>query len=132
MVLLRTKRGGNLSLHKVVIYLPQFMVDYINLYSLANKKRRGTLITNVLRDWYDGVYEVETEDILIDIVVHELQNQWDLVQRTAKTRKRFADFDEFLDQAEAELGTSSYGAHPKLNANVVKSIIRILDEKNKR
>ena len=67
--------------------------------------------------------------MIIYLIVENVQNQWELLQRADKTKSKYISFDDFLDQLETEL---SSGKKPQINSETAKTIIRILDEKNKR
>jgi len=128
MVLLRTKTGKKAPC-KVHAYLPEYMLDYLNLYALAMGKFRSKILLGLVEDWYSLAIEDKTEEMLIDLIVENVQNQWEMLQRAAKTKSKYISFDDFLDQLETEL---SSGKKPQINSETAKTIIRILDEKNKR
>ena len=129
MALFRTKYDKS-RVYRVIIYLPEHVALYLNLYALAEGNARTQTVRALVETWYRETSERMTEEMLIDKVITRAEIQWDVIQSVARTKAQYESFDDFLDQLEKELSREK-GNVAKIDQSIIHTIIRRLDEKNK-
>ncbi len=106
-------------------YLPQPLVDYLNLYAFACDRTKSDLLRDAFEKWYEIRKEALSAEVLMGNIQAKVQQKWvvhklDNVCNDQDTRALHAEFNAFKKRVLDDLSK-------KINKSTATAIINELE-----